>query len=500
MKKYSVILAAAAFLFAACNSEKEIPVVEVNMTSFGFYAENNPDVLKSDFTVENPSSEISIVLPYGLPEEALKSLVPSFEVTEGAVVTVDENVVESGVTAVDFSYPVEFLVTVNAKSNAQYTVKVAISSPASFSLAAVGAEADSLTKGPFMAISPKDDKPYFAVALDAPSSDAYYPALFKFDESISKVCTVAEIRADQPTIGFSPAGDLVFAFYNYVNKFANVYSVSGGSASLLGADNLLYKPLTSSGYPTIGVLPLSANNLYVAYGVNAASGSLAKRTLNLCLWDGASWTQENSVPGREAGDYAYEAFTKVVGEDQYLMLFNQNDQSLSLYRIGAQSISTVFERLKFYKEDGTTQAKVNLYGLRMDIAPDGTPYILAGVEASSTTGSGYSPAVYRYDLETKTASVVGGVLSSLDVQASKTFALALGANDVPYLAYADGTTKALTVTYIDAKTKTWSTPVVLSSGEVENIMMDFASDGTGYISCAADDAAGNSYINLYSTK
>ena len=67
MKKYSVILAAAAFLFAACNSEKEIPVVEVNMTSFGFYAENNPDVLKSDFTVENPSSEISIVLPYGLP-------------------------------------------------------------------------------------------------------------------------------------------------------------------------------------------------------------------------------------------------------------------------------------------------------------------------------------------------------------------------------------------------------------------------------------------------
>ena len=183
------------------------------------------------------------------------------------------------------------------------------------------------------------------------------------------------------------------------------------------------------------------------------------------------------------------------------MLFNQNDQSLSLYKVSARSISTVFERLKFYiDEEGATQAKINLYGLRMDIASDGTPYILAGVEASSTTGSGYSPAVYRYDLETKTASVVGGVLSSLDVQTSKTFALALDANDVPYLAYADGTSKALTLTYIDSKTKTWSTPAAISAGEVEDIMMDFAPDGTGYISCSADDAAGNSYINLYSTR
>lgn len=492
---------AAALLFAACDSKNEVPVVEVTMSSFGFYADANTGVIKSDILVENPSTDISIVLPYGVSEDALKSLVPSFEVTEGAVVTVDDAVVESGVTAVDFSYPVEFLVTVNEKSNAQYIVRVAIAGPASFKLAAAGADADSLYKGPFMAISPSDGKPYLAAVADASVSDQYYPVLYRFDESLSKVCNVAEVRADQPTIGFSPAGDLVYAFYNYGNKFANVYSVNGGSASLLGADNLLYRPLTSSAYPTIGVMPLSANQLYVAYGVNAASGSLAKRTLNLCRWDGSAWTQENPIAGREAGDYAYEVFTKLVGDVQYLMLFNQNDQSLSLYKVSAQSISTVFERLKFYiDEEGATQAKINLYGLRMDIASDGTPYILAGVEASSTTGSGYSPAVYRYDLETKTASVVGGVLSSLDVKTSKTFALALDANDVPYLAYADGTSKALTLTYIDSKTKTWSTPAAISAGEVEDIMMDFAPDGTGYISCSADDAAGNSYINLYSTR
>ncbi|MGM9768243.1 MAG: hypothetical protein ACI3Z0_07265 [Candidatus Cryptobacteroides sp.] len=501
MKKFTLMMAAAAFLFAACDSEKEVPVVEVTMSSFGFYAGTNAGVLKSDIEVENPSTDISIVLPYGVPEDALKTLVPSFEVTEGAVVTVDDVVVESGVTAVDFSYPVEFLVTVNEKSNAQYIVRVAIAGPASFNLTAAGANADSLYKGPFMAISPSDGIPYLAAVADASVSDQYYPVLYKFDGSLSKVCTVAEVRADQPTIGFSPAGDLVYAFYNYVNKFANVYSVSGGSASLLGEDNLLYRPLTNSGYPTIGVLPLSASQLYVAYGVSAASGSLAKRTLNLCLWNGSSWTQENPIAGREAGDYAYEVFTKLVGDEQYLMIFNQNDQSLSLYKIGAQSVSTVFERLRFYlDEEGTTQAKINLYGVRMDIASDGTPYILAGVEASSTTGSGYSPAVYRYDLETRTVSLVGGVLSSLDVQTSKTFALALDANDVPYLAYADGTTKVLTVTYIDSKTKTWSTPAAISAGEVDNIMMAFAPDGTGYISCVADDAAGNSYINLYSTK
>ena len=507
MKKVSFVLAAAAMMLAACQPEEEkIPVVDVTMSSFGFYAETNPEALKADFVVSNPSSQISIVLPYGTPEDALTSLVPSFEVTEGATVTVEETEVESGVTALDFSVPVELLVTVNAKSNAQYTVTVSVAGPASFHLAAVGAEADSLYKSPYMAISPKDGKPYFAAVVDAPTSDQYYPVLYELnDASISKVCTVAEIRADQPTIGFSPEGDLTFAFYNYTGKFVNVYSVRGSAATLMGADNLLYKPLTNSIYPTIGVLPVSSNNQYVAYGVNAASGSLVKRTLNLCKWDGSSWTQENGIPGRDAKNYAYEVFAKLVGKDQYALVFNQNIQSLSLYKFNESGIETIFESLKFNLplaegKETANQAKIHLYGLGFDIASDGTPYILAAVESSSTTGSGYSPAIYKYDLESKETTVVGGIFTTLDVQDVKTIAFALDANDIPYVAYKDPATKSLAATYIDSKTKTWSTPLALSASEVENVMMAFSEDGTGYISCAAESEDGNSYINVYSTK
>ena len=73
MKKFSFVLAAAAMMLAACQPEEEkIPVVDVTMSSFGFYAETNPEALKADFVVAEPSSQISIVLPYGTPEDALK--------------------------------------------------------------------------------------------------------------------------------------------------------------------------------------------------------------------------------------------------------------------------------------------------------------------------------------------------------------------------------------------------------------------------------------------
>ena len=81
---------AAALLFAACDSKNEVPVVEVTMSSFGFYADANTGVIKSDILVENPSTDISIVLPYGVSEDALKSLVPSVEVAECGGVRVDD--------------------------------------------------------------------------------------------------------------------------------------------------------------------------------------------------------------------------------------------------------------------------------------------------------------------------------------------------------------------------------------------------------------------------
>lgn len=498
MKKSLLVVSAFAALAMACEPVKEIPVVDVTMSYFAFKAENNPS-LKTDYVVENPETSFHITFPYGTDEAAIKSLVPVFTVTEDAVVTVNEVEVESGVTPLDFSYPVEFLVTVNEKSNAQYTVKVDIAGPASFSLAARGEVADSLTKGPYMAISPKDNMPYFGVCVDAAASTDYNPALYKYDgAAISKVCTVAATRGDQPVVAFSPEGDAFFSFYDYTGKFANVYAISGSAATAVGPTNLLYRPLTSSYYSTMGLAPLSSSNVYLAYGVNAASGSLAKRELNLCNWNGSAWTQEMGIAGRDAKNYAYEVFSKMVGDDYYMLVFNQNIHTLSLYKFNAAGVSTVFESLGFKQPlDPAADAKVNLYGLGFDIASDGTPYILCLPENGSSTGSTYSPAVYKFNSSDSTFSLVGGVLSDVDGQAGRYVAMALDGNDIPYLTYVQD--KKAYYTYVDAKTKIWVTPVLLSDEETTNLSIDFSADGVGYISCAVASGK-NSYAVLYSTK
>lgn len=496
MKKVLSFMFAAAFAFAACTpEEKVVPVVDVTMSSFGFYAVTN-DALKSDFVVENPSENIRIVLPYGTEDETLKSLVPTFVVTDGAVVTVDGEAVESGVTAIDFSHTIEFLVTVNEKSNAQYTVTVSISGPSSFAAAAKTEE--KIDKGPYLRISPKDNSPYIAAVLDAEDAAQKYPVLFRYDgAALASVCTVAEVRADQPTLGFAPDGTTYFVFYNYISKFANVYRIDGTAAVEVGDMNAteLITPLTSSEYSTIGVAPLASSNLYVAYGINSRTAEIPRRTLNLCHWDGSSWTQgtANPIPGRNASNYAYESFTKMVNGEQYLMVFNQDVQNLSMYKFTGNGVSTVFENLAFNKPDTEEQGKIHLNGLDFDIASDGTPYILALVEASSTVGSGYSPAVYRYNASDNSTSIIGGVMQ-IDGQAAKYFSLAMDSNDVPYMAYCDPETKYARYTYIDSKTKVWAEAKTLSSVAARNISIAFAEDGTGYIACNEGDL-----VSLYST-
>ncbi len=505
MKKLLFFVAAALCAFACKPAEEEVPVVEVKLSSFGFTAGKNA-ALKSDITVENPSSAVSIVLPYGTEEEAVKSLIPTFTVTEGATVTVGEDEIESGVTAVDFTYPVDFLITVNEKSNALYTVTVTFGEPESFVLAAKSTENDSISKGPYLAINPKTHQPYFGVVSKTAESADKRPQVFRYDGAgIVKVCDVTESIADQPTLEFAEDGTPYFACYDG-SKFVNLYKIDGSGASLVGEEGLLYKPLTNATYSTIGLLPLSATSIYIGYGLNANAGNLKKRTLNLAHFDGTGWTQELAIQGREISDYAYETFSKTIDGVGYLFVFNQNTHSVSLYKF-ASDITTVFESIKFTKtpsEDGeeeaeAVQAKINLYGIDFDIASDGTPYFVLATEASSSVASGYSPAVYKYNLNDKKAELVGGILGNIDVQVSKYISLALDGNDVPYVAYKDGGTGNANYTYIGTKTKLWVEPITLSSDDADCIKIRFAEDGTGYISyeSAADK---DHHIVLYKTK
>lgn len=494
MKKNLLFAAAVLCTFACSKPVEEVPVVEVNLSSFGFSVEKNA-ALKADVFVENPSSSVSITLPYGTEEDALKNLVPTFTVTEGATVTVEESEVESGVSAVDFTYPVEFLVSVNEKSNALYTITVKIGEPDSFIPAAKTQDADSIGKGPYLAINPKTGEPYFGVV--AKTEDGH-PLLYRYNgASIVKVCDIAEGNSDQPTVAFTSDGTAFFACYDKTAKSMDVYKVGENSASVFGEKGVLYAPLTNSTYQTIGLLPLSATSLYTAYGVSAKVGNLAKRILNLAHTDGKTWQQEIKIAGRDESLYAYEVYSKMVGDTGYLLIFNQNKHSLSLYKFDSE-ISTIFEGVSFTLPSSETQAKLNLFGIDFDIASDGTPYFMTAVENSSALG--YSPAIYKYDLTEKMPIMVGGVLSNIDASAKKNISFALNSNDIPYVAYTNGSlpNNAL-YTYIGSKTKVWVDPIALSDEKAENVKIAFAEDGIGYIAYEAA-ATGDHHIALYKTK
>ncbi len=505
MKKKLCFIAAIAASALACNKVPEIPVVEVFMTEFGFTVEGNQNFLSRNVFVECTSSTVNVVLPYGTDENAVKGLTPSFTVTEGATVTVGDQIIQSNVSLVDFTYPVEFLVSVNEKSNALYTVTVSISGPEAFAFAAKSAESETINEGPFLAVNPKDNLPYFGVVARNDDSALRYGQIFHYEDGqISKLCDVTSARTSQPTLSFLPDGTPYYACYDNSSAHAQVYVVNGVTPAAVGAVDVLYKPLTNATYSTMGLLPLASDEVYLGYGVAAVSGGLAKRALNLAKFDGAAWTQEKTIDGRPVGNAAYETYGKIVGDAGYLFIFNQNVHSLSLYKFTKGSIETVFEGISFTTEtaaeEGTTVKThmINLYGLDFDIASNGDPYFVVAVEGSSTSGSGYAPAVYRYDTEEKVIEMVGGgVLSDIDVAAARHISLALDADDRPYLAYRNPTTKAAEYTYVDAKTKVWAAAQALSADEADFVKIQFAENGTGYISY--DDATTHQIV-LYKSK
>ncbi len=125
MKKFWVILAAAALIFAGCDDSEDY--ADVYLTSFGFRAANN-SVLSSDaiVTVAQDETVIDIVLPGAVEDAAMTSLVPYFtysNIDEDVTVTINGSTATSGVSSFNFSSAVTVVVATAHKSST-YTVNV----------------------------------------------------------------------------------------------------------------------------------------------------------------------------------------------------------------------------------------------------------------------------------------------------------------------------------------------------------------------------------------
>lgn len=512
MSKRTFLAALASVaLLAACDKSKEDEIVSVSFSSFGFYAKDNADVLKSDYIEESFNSDaISFTLPYGTDPEALKTLVPEFAVTEGASVNVadasgapDGKDIVSGSTPIDCSSDVQLVVFLKNNYKA-YKLSVKIAEPAKWSK--VAETALNVKYTPALAVNPKDGVPY-VVGTSPNENGEPAPHLFKLDGAELKdvAGALAIAKADGVSLSFDPTGVPYVAFAD--GAFTNKYSVKrvvDGKGTYVGEGGQMFG--TSATLNSVSaVFPISEKDVWCAHYNNTNKVAVPRRGLNLAHYDGSGWTNGVAIAGREPASYANGVFGSTIKGVPYLYVYGNGTKTvarhISLYKLDAGNWTTVFENLEVNGSDGQPINPLNsfsAYFSDFDIASDGTVYLLFC--ALFNAAEDYQIGVVKYDPATGKQVIVGGVMTDTTKMISSTTAsMALDSNDVPYvsISYKDGDVMKTAVRHIDSKTKTWSELVTLASNSNFSDIV-FAEDGTGYIVTRETVGEDTKYV-LYST-
>lgn len=508
MKKfYLFTLAVAGLMAAACTpteEQEQVPAPEqAYLSYFGFQAAEG--VFAAEVKVESPEagSTIKFETPVGTSEEAYKALVPIFEVTDPTAVVTDAEgqVIESGV-AYDFSKDVDIYVTVSnagGEKTSMYTISVQAKGALTWYLAAEGSKelADSTKGDVVMAINPVDNLPYIATKLYG--AGGQYGMVYKFDgtglkPAVGNSPIFNEQKADVISMGFDKAGAVYAAYREYnVKNHTSVVKLADNKATFLSdSTGAAFAPYP--GNPA-AIFPAGDNGIWVAQQAGNDANGIAKRTLSLSKWNGSSWETGKTIsPERPAADYAYYTIAAHSKGVDYLMTYNQNSNSVSIYKLDAEGAwSTVVEGLKLLNTAGAEAQTYLSYNMDFDVASNGDIYICLGADFSEA--GVYNVAVVRYRPSDQSQTIIGGVTEHLKNK-DRYFSIALDANDTPYLAFRNNLTgeDKLYVRYIDNKTKNWSAPVCISSNAVAAPIIRFSEDGEAFIAVQNDD---NKRVQIY---
>lgn len=492
MKKIMLLtaLAATCLCLASCEDEKEkIEVTPASLLSFSFTQENNPDVLTKDVTISNPQSGIlKVEFPVGTSKDLMKALVPSFETSEEeAIVTIDGTEVISGTSVCDFSYDVDLYVTYRGITT-NYVISVFAKEELSWRLIAENTDS-TYNNRPEMVVNPVDNKVYIITSMPNAGEQKQFPLGYVADNSgLRPVAGNSPILNNVPVTNFSIAvsddGSVYASFQENATKMS-VASLSGGF-SYVGEAAALPKSNSSA-----ALIPVSSNDIWIAYPLNAATNGLAKRTLELAHYT-AGWETEIAItPERPSSAYAYICRTVYAGGQRYLFIFNQNQHDVSLYRLNGQSWETVFESLKIKNAEGEDLGVLYASIADFDIASNGDVYML--LASTFDDPSKYNAAIIRYRQSTGQQTIIGGTISDAVPSTSSVWGMALDEFDTPYFIYPKDNT--LYITHIDNKSKQWTVPAAVAPS-IAKAGIAFGEDGTAYI-CGRNST--NGHVELYSS-
>lgn len=460
----------AGFLASCSNDEPEPIVYEAAITSFGFYVEDNEGVILQDYVVsEVTQSAINILLP----EEVDKSsLVARFTVSANDEVKVGNAVQQSGVTANDFTVPVDYFVS-EGTANVKYTVTIG-KAPAYVWTALPAVVSDSAVSI-VMKVSPAGT-PYIAYKMDREVSDEEALGVLALkDGAWSSLGKVSEGRVGSyMDIAFNAEGMPAVSYLDYTNTIAqqaSVKALNGTTWSFVGG------PAATTNKVSYHTINYVNNQLLLMATYDARDNVLARRELSVNTFANGAWTNNTTIPGRPSDLVSYLLVSEVKGDALYLGVYNAvSPNTISVYKYANNSWTTLLDKW--------TDANATAISLRdFDIAVDPQGDVYVAFSDNSNEGAEKS-RVIKVDGETKEVAVIGNPITAATGSSLK-FDLAVSPLGVPYLFYRNEANFP-TVISLDKDTQDWTTPQVLEANEADDLYLGFAPDGKAYLAFIKD--------------
>lgn len=470
---YLSLMVCITVAIASCAKKADVwertPVNEVKLLSFGFYEEDNPDVLVKDYIAsEIKGSNITLLLP---PEVDRSSLVARFTVGNNNIINVLGNVQKSGQTSNDFTVPVDYYLS-NGNNNARYTISIGkgdgyIWGPVPFTIN------DSATLLS-LKVNPVTGNPYITYNQSRATSADQKLAMARFENnqwvdmgaiSDGRIGGYFDFTFDNNGVPYASYPDYTatVAQQNTVMK-----SNGGASWSLVGnkgftAVRISYNALAFNG---------DGSQLLSFGTVDVAGGPLTRRELGVATFDNNTWIANTTIPGRSSALYGYLPVAKRKNNALYVGVFNASSpNSVSVYKYANNTWTVVFDQWR----EGPTGYAMNIRDFDMEVDAHGNVYIAFADNSSGV----YKYRIIRYTEATQTVSQVGSLLAGASGNLFS-FDLALSPLGVPYLFHRNASNYPTVVSF-DSDTQDWTSPHILESEAGDELSMDFAPNGEAYI-------------------
>lgn len=482
------LLAALAGVAYSCDpADTELVSGEAKMVSFGFYAEDNQGVLFEDYVVVDSTATSFLI---NLPKEVNpSSLVARFVTTENDSVTIAEVGQVSGITANDFSVPVDYIVT-DGTNNTRYTVTVGKAS--AYTWSKMEAYHMDSTVGISLKINPKNGMPYILYKQDRINTADEKAAMIRLNgnnwEYVGDQAGLSLGRIDSyMDFTFDSVGTPYVVYPDYVatlSKTATVRYFNGTEWANLGNQGFTVGAVT---YSAISFSP--ENKLMTFNMLNVAAGGLLKREMDVSYFDNNAWTTSTTITGRTPDMISYNPIAKLVNGTLYVGIYNANTTStFSVYSYKNGIWTVIADKML---EEGATGS--NLYDFDMEVDKAGNIYI--AVADNGSDGVTFKPRVKKYNAQTQTWSSVGDVIN-VNLSLTRKFDLALSPYGVPFFIYRN-VAQYPTVVSLDTETQQWTAETVLEETVADDVWMDFAPNGKAYATFT--NGKGFIYTYLYST-